>query len=191
MNDPLTLSTFLFTDIQGSTRLWEDEPARMREALARHDALAREAVERHRGSVVKTTGDGLYAVFAEALDAVRAIVALQLAIADPAATAGVALPVRSGLHAGEGEHRDNDYFGRAVNRAARVMGVAHGGQIVLSQAVVDQVSGRLPAPLSLVPLGTVRLRDLSRPEPVCQLVHPGLRRDFPALRSLEDRKSVV
>ena len=185
MNDPLTLSTFLFTDIQGSTRLWEDEPARMREALARHDALAREAVERHRGSVVKTTGDGLYAVFAEALDAVRAIVALQLAIADPAATAGVALPVRSGLHAGEGEHRDNDYFGRAVNRAARVMGVAHGGQIVLSQAVVDQVSGRLPAPLSLVPLGTVRLRDLSRPEPVCQLVHPGLRRDFPALRSLE------
>ena len=185
MHDPSAVTVFLFTDIEGSTRLWEREPERMRPALARHDALARLAVESHRGTVVKMTGDGLYAAFDDALDAVEATLQLQQALADPDATNGVALHVRCGLHGGVVERRDNDYFGNAVNRAARIMGAAHGGQIILSQAVVDWVAGRLPQTVSLRDLGSVRLRDLTHPEHVYQVVHPQLRRDFPALRSLE------
>ena len=108
----------------------------MPHALARHDALARAAVEDHRGTVVKTIGDGIHAAFDDPLDAVRATLQLQRALADPAATDGIALRVRCGLHAGTVERRDNDYFGSAVNRAARIMSAAHGGQILLSQAVV-------------------------------------------------------
>ena len=113
--------TLLFTDVEGSTRLWETEPAKMGEAMARHDTLARTAVVEHQGSVVKTTGDGLHAVFGEAADALRAALAIEVALADPAATAGMALHVRCGLHTGTVETRDDDYFGSAVNRAARIM----------------------------------------------------------------------
>jgi len=177
--------TFLFTDIEGSTRLWEEEPERMRPALAAHDALSRRAVESHRGLVVKSTGDGVHAAFGEALDALAAVVDLQQALSDPAATNGVALRVRCGLHAGMVEHRDNDYFGPPLNRAARIMSAAHGGQVLLSQAVFDRVREELPAALSLRDLGRVRLKDLSTPEHVYQVVHPQLRQEFPALRSLE------
>ena len=185
MHDQSALTTILFTDIEGSTRLWDQEPERMRPALARHDTLARRAVEGHRGIVVKMTGDGLYAAFPDALDALTAILELQQALADPEATGGVPLRVRCGLHAGEVEHRDNDYFGSTVNRTARVMSAAHGGQVILSQAVCDLIDKRLPAGVALRDLGSVRLRDLARPERVYQVVHPALRQDFPALRSLE------
>ena len=178
--------TFLFTDIEGSIRLWEREPERMKPALAAHDALARKAIEGHHGTVVKMTGDGIHAAFDEALDALAATVDLQQALADPAATHGVQLRARCGLHAGVVERRDNDYFGGPVNRAARIMGAAHGGQVLLSQAVVDAVRELLPAAVSLRDLGKVRLKDLSTPEHVYQLVHPQLRQEFPALRSLED-----
>ena len=177
--------TLLFTDVEGSTRLWETEPAKMGEAMARHDALARAAVVEHRGSVVKTTGDGLHAVFGEAADALRAALAIELALADPAATAGMALHVRCGLHTGTVETRDDDYFGSAVNRAARIMSAAHGGQVLLSQAVVEAIHERLPPGVTLRDLGRVRLRDLASPEHVYQAVHPELRQEFPALRSLE------
>jgi predicted ATPase/class 3 adenylate cyclase/predicted negative regulator of RcsB-dependent stress response len=180
-----TTATFLFTDIEGSTRLWEREPERMQRALARHDAHVRTAIVSHRGSVVKMTGDGVCAAFDDALDALVAALRLQRVLADPDATEGIALRVRSGLHWGVVERRDHDYFGSAVNRAARIMGAAHGGQVLLSQAVVDRVRDRLPTEVSLRDLGTVRLRDLARPERVCQVLHPELRRDFPALRSLE------
>src|SRR6202162_4317329 len=99
--------TFLFTDIEGSTRLWEQEPERMPLALARHDALARAAVESNRGIVVKMVGDGLHAAFDDPLDALNATLAMQRALTDAGATNGVALRVRCGLHAGTGEHRDN------------------------------------------------------------------------------------
>jgi len=177
--------TLLFTDIEGSTRLWEEDGARMSQALAAHDALARRAVEARRGTVVKMTGDGMHAVFADALDALGATLDLQQALADPAATGGVRLRVRCGLHAGVVERRDNDYFGSPVNRAARIMNAAHGGQVLVSQAVVDCVREVVPAPMLLRDLGRVRLRDLATPEHVYQLVHPQLRQDFPALRSLE------
>jgi predicted ATPase/class 3 adenylate cyclase len=182
---PTGTVTFLFTDIEGSTRLWEQDPERMRPALARHDALARTAVEGNRGNVVKMIGDGVHAVFEDPLDAVSATLQLQQALADSEAAGGVPLRVRCGLHLGVVERRDNDFFGSAVNCAARIMAAAHGGQMIVSQAVVDRVADRLPDAVSLRDLGSVRLRDLASPERVYQIVHPLLRQDFPALRSLE------
>ena len=185
MQEHASVTTFLFTDIEGSTRLWESQPERMQAALARHDALAREAVEGSRGVVVKTTGDGIHAAFSDPLDAVRAALQLQLALGDPAATAGVTLCVRCGLHVGVVENRDSDFFGSAVNRAARIMTAAHGGQILVSQTAVDLIGDRLSDNVTLRDLGTVRLRDLAHPQRVYQVMHPALRKTFPALRSLE------
>lgn len=185
MQDPPTVTTFLFTDIEGSTRLWEQDPARMRPAMARHDAIARAAVEEHGGRVVKMTGDGLHAAFDDPLGALDAALHLQQALADPQATAGVELRVRCGLHAGAGERRDDDFYGTAVNRAARIMAAAHGGQTLVSEAVAQLLAGRLREGVELRDLGAVRLRDLGRPERVFQVAHPRLRADFPALRALE------
>lgn len=184
MTEPVAV-TYLFTDIEGSTRLWEEAPERMRLALARHDALCHAAVERHRGTIVKTTGDGVHAAFDSARDALAAAVDMQLALAAPEAGDGIALRIRCGLHRGADERRDGDFYGREVNRAARIMGAAHGGQILVSQAVADAVRSAPPADVSLRDLGAVRLRDLAAPERVYQVIHPGLRAEFPALRSLE------
>jgi len=179
------VTTLLFTDIEGSTRLWEQEGDKMSRALAEHDALSRAAVERNRGIVVKMTGDGMYAAFGDALDALNAALVLQQSLDDPTATNGILFQVRFGLHLGVVERRDADLFGSPVNRAARIMKAAHGGQVLLSQAVADYVGTRLPSLVSLRDLGGVRLRDLATTEHVYQLVHPKLRQDFPALRSLE------
>ena len=127
----VSIGTSLFTDIEGSTRLWEAEPERMSLAVAKHDTLLRRAVEAARGQVVKTTGDGVHAAFDDPLDAVNAALAMQLALADPAATNGVPLRIRCGIHVGAVERRDRDFFGSAVNRAARIMSAAHGGQVLL------------------------------------------------------------
>lgn len=185
MQGASTVKTLLFTDIEGSTRLWEHDAERMRLALARHDAIVRAAVECHHGHVVKMTGDGVHAAFDDPLDAVRATLHLQEALADPENTHGTALHVRCGLHAGVDEQRDKDFFGRAVNRAARLMATAHGGQVLLSQTVAALLGDRLPEGVSLRDLGTVRLRDLVSPEHVYQLSAATLRKDFPPLRSLE------
>jgi predicted ATPase/class 3 adenylate cyclase len=182
---PPSVVTFLFTDIEGSTRLWGQEPERMHAASARHDTLARTVVQINNGIVVKMTGDGVHAAFEDPLDAVGAALQLQQALADPEATSGIALRVRCGLHVGVVERRDNDFFGSPVNRAARIMGAAHGGQVLLSQAVATLIGDRLPAGVALRDLGSVRLRDLASPEHVFQVAHPQLRQDFPALRSLE------
>jgi predicted ATPase/class 3 adenylate cyclase len=177
--------TILFTDIEGSTRLWEEEGERMSGALARHDALARTAVEGHRGVVVKMIGDGMHAAFDDPLDALHAALTLQRSLADPVATNGMALRSRCGLHTGLVERRGNDTFGSTVNRAARIMSAAHGGQVLLSQAAVDGIGTRLEPPVALRDLGRARLRDLATPEHVYQALHPQLRQDFPSLRSLE------
>jgi len=179
------VKTFLFTDIEGSTRLWDREHERMQIALARHDAIVRAAMEDNHGIVVKMSGDGAHGAFDDPLDALGASLQLQQGLADPAATHGIALPVRCGLHAGVTERRDNDFFGGVVNRAARIMSVAHGGQVLLSQAVATLLGERLPPDAALRDLGTVRLRGLESPERVFQLMHPCLRQDFPSLRSLE------
>jgi predicted ATPase/class 3 adenylate cyclase len=179
------LVTFLFTDIEGSTEKWEQAPRRMAQAVARHDALLREAVESHGGRVIKTTGDGIYAAFADAADGIAAVVAIQVSLADPEATAGVPITVRYGLHRGTAEQRDNDYFGNTINRTARVMSAAHGGQVLVSQAVVDALREQPRPEVAFRDLGTVRLKGLATPEHVYQVLHPRLRPDFPALRSLE------
>jgi class 3 adenylate cyclase len=177
--------TFLFTDIVGSSQLWEQEPERMARAMASHDALLRGLVESNAGTVVKMAGDGLHAAFEDPLDAMKAALAIQLALSDSNATNGIALQVRCGLHVGAVERRDNDFFGRAVNRAARIMSAAHGGQALVSQAIYELVRDRLPADTSLLDLGCVRLRDMTHPEQVYQVVHPHLRAQFPPPRSLE------
>ena len=174
--------TFLFTDIEGSTRLWQEHPEGMQPALARHDELVRDAIETHGGYVVKTTGDGAHAAFATASDAVDAAVAAQLAIDAEAWTLPDPLRVRMGLHSGPAELRDGDYYGTAVNRAARIMSIAHGGQIVVSHAT-HQLG--LDLTVEVVDLGEHRLKDLGQPERIFQVVHPELARDFPPLRSLD------
>lgn len=175
--------TYVFSDIEGSTRLWDTQPERMAPALARHDALVAEAVAREGGRLIKMIGDGMHAVFDDPAGALRAVVDLQSAMAEP--PEGVLpLRMRFGLHRGAAEHRDGDVFGVAVNRAARVMACAHGGQVLVTQAVADALDGRLPAGMALRDLGVVRLRDLSAPERVHQVEHASLRAEFPALRSL-------
>src|SRR5438876_1494629 len=170
MNASPSFSTFLFTDIEGSTSMWEAQPEQMAQAVARHDASLAEAVHSHRGRVIKTTGDGIYATFADAADALAAVVAIQISLANPAATAGVSLRVRCGLHAGDAHERDNDFFGGTIIRTARIMNAAYGGQVLTSQTVADLVQERMPAGVSLRNLGTIRLKGLTTSEPVYQLV---------------------
>ncbi|MFO1303901.1 MAG: adenylate/guanylate cyclase domain-containing protein [Burkholderiales bacterium] len=179
------VTTILFTDIAGSSRLWAESPEQMALAHARHDAIVRGAVETHGGRLVKMTGDGVHAGFGDPLDSVAAALDVQLALSDAASTGGLPLLVRCGMHVGLVELRDNDMFGTPVNRAARITASAHGGQVLLSQSVADIVSARLPEPLALRDLGAARLRDLAGAERLFQLVHPRLRQEFPALRSLE------
>jgi predicted ATPase/class 3 adenylate cyclase len=181
---PTGTVTFLFTDLEVSTRLWEQEPAAMRAALARHDLILREAIEACGGHVVKGRGDGVHAVFATADSAVQAAVDGQLALVVEKWAVSEPLRVRMGLHSGIAELRDDDYFGSSVNRAARLMGLAHGGQIVVSQATSDLARDDLRDGIELLDLGEHRLRDLSRPERIFQVLHPDLARDFPRLASL-------
>ena len=178
---PTGTVTFLFTDLEASTRLWETHPEAMPAALARHDSLLRQAVEAHGGTVVKTTGDGLHAAFASALAAAHAAVAAQQALEAEAWGDPGPLRVRAALHTGEAELRDGDYYGPALNRAARLMGAAHGGQILLSAATAALLQ---QADLQLIDLGEHRLRDLAAVEHVFQLNTPGLRSDFPPISSL-------
>ncbi len=175
MQPPSGTVTFLFTDIEGSTRRWEDDPDSMDDALVRHDAVLRDAVEQHQGYVFATGGDGFAVAFARAGEAVSAAVDIQRALRERSL-----LAVRIGVHTGEAVEREGDYFGPAVNRAARLMAIGHGGQILVSQATEQIVAG-----VELRDLGEHRLRDLSKPERVFQLCHPSLPASFSALRSLE------
>jgi class 3 adenylate cyclase len=177
--------TFLFTDLEGSTRLWEEHADEMRNALAHHDGLVRDAVEAHDGQLVKSTGDGALATFRSASQGVSAAVAAQSALCAAQWPPGVELRVRMGLHAGEATARDGDWFGSDVNRAARVMAVAHGRQILCTGAVGEQVRERF----SLVDLGEHRLRDLQSAVHLFQVHAPGLPAEFPPLRSLDAYRS--
>ena len=179
---PTGTVTFLFTDIEGSTRVWQEQPDAMRPALARHDEILRDAIAAHDGHYVKTTGDGAHAVFATASDAISSAVAAQLAIGAEPWPLSDPLRVRMGIHSGPAELRDGDYFGTAVNRAARIMAVAHGGQVVVSLASQELVRDE---PVEVLDLGEHRLKDLGQPERIFQVVHSELTREFPPLRSLD------
>ncbi|MBC7878021.1 MAG: adenylate/guanylate cyclase domain-containing protein [Anaerolineales bacterium] len=178
--------TFLFTDIEGSTQLWEKNPEEMKSALAKHDAILKTAIESNHGHIIKTTGDGVHAVFTTAIDAINAAIAAQskFKTSEFSKNSEVLLHVRMGFHTGEAELRENDYYGQSLNRAARIMGVGHGGQILLSGITTEVVREHLPANTSLQDLGDHRLKDLIRPERIFQLNAPDLPNNFPALKSL-------
>jgi len=176
--------TFLFTDIEGSTRLWEEFPEGMQGALATHDAILRDSIEHHGGQVVKTTGDGFHAAFGVATDAAVAALAVQRALEAVRWTETRPLRVRVGIHTGAAELRDGDYYGTVLNRAARLMSIAHGGQVVCSQATADLLREPLPVGVELADLGEHALRDLARPERVYQISEAGVPQAFPPLRSI-------
>ncbi len=163
--------TFLFTDVEGSTRRWEADADEMRAALTAHDQVLRNAIETHKGFMFKHTGDGVCAAFASPRSAVDAAVAAQRELE---------LPVRMGIATGEAELRDGDYFGAVLNRAARVMAAGHGGQILLAESTAGLLSG-----VDLVDLGPRRLRDVPMPVGVFQVRAAGQRTEFPPLRALD------
>jgi predicted ATPase/class 3 adenylate cyclase len=175
--------TFLFTDIEASTRLWERHPDAMRAALIRHDTLLRQIIEAHDGYVFGTAGDAYCAAFPAAPLGVAAALAAQRALnAEP--WGETPIRVRMALHAGAADERDGDYFGPVLNRTARLLGAGHGGQVLLSGAAHELASGQLPPGAHFRHLGEHQLRDLAQPELVFQLVAPDLPGDFPALRTL-------
>ena len=180
---PTGTVTLLFTDIEGSTRLWEAHAAAMRAALARHDALLRRCIEDHDGHVFKTGGDAFCAAFHTASDAAAAALDAQRALAREPWPETAKLRVRMALHTGAVELRDGDYFGATLNRVARLLAAGHGGQTLLSESTHDLCRDHLPPLASVRPLGSHGLKDLGRPEAVFQLVHPDLPQSFPPLRS--------
>jgi predicted ATPase/class 3 adenylate cyclase/Tfp pilus assembly protein PilF len=181
--------TFLFTDIEGSTAMWERDRQAMRAAVDRQLAILHSLITAHHGVLFKTVGDGTQAAFASAEEALRAAVAAQRALlqetwVDPPGP----LRVRMALHAGEAQpDAHGDYLAAPLNRLSRLLSTGHGGQILLSQTVQQLTRGALPAGSELRDLGDHRLRDLLEPERVYQLRHPDLPADFPPLKSLENR----
>lgn len=173
MRAPTGTVTFLFTDIVGSTAAWEAHPGAMAVALARHDALVRQAITAEQGVVFATGGDGLAAAFGRAVEAVRAAVLAQSMLADEAWPEAVPIRVRMGIHTGEAEERDGDYFGPVVNRTARLMALADGGHIVASRTTADIVRGQLPDGWALVDVGEHELRSLRVPERLFEVTWPG------------------
>jgi predicted ATPase/class 3 adenylate cyclase len=182
---PTGTVTFLFTDIEGSSRLWENHGDAMAVALARHDTLLREAFEGRGGNIFKTIGDAFCVAFPVATGALEGAVAAQRLLRDEPWQDIDGIKVRMGLHTGSAESRDSDYFGPVLNRVSRLLAAAHGGQVLLTLATEELVRDHLPEGVSLRDLGERRLRDLNRPERVYQVIAPDLPSDFPALRSLE------
>lgn len=177
--------TLLFTDIEGSTRLWEDDPARMRGTLARHDALLREAIEASGGTIFKTVGDAFCAAFPTAQEALLAALSAQRALHASEGSKAPLPRVRMALHSGSVEERDGDYFGPALNEVARLLEVGHGGQTLVSRATYHLLPEPLPCEVALADLGEHRLRDLRRATRIYQVRHPDLPAGFPPLRSLD------
>ena len=185
---PTGTVAFFFTDIEGSTRLWEHQPEAMRLALARHDGLLRLAIERHGGHVFKTIGDAFCASFATASQSLAAALDAQQALEKEPWGTDTPLRVRIALHSGAAEDRGGDYFGPPLNRLARLLAAGHGGQVLLSLTTQELTRDCLPPGVTLQDLGEYRLRDLERPERIFQLLHPDLPRDFPPLRFLNSSR---
>jgi predicted ATPase/class 3 adenylate cyclase len=185
---PAGTQTFLFSDIEGSTRLLETLGSdAYTKVLERQAAIMRAAIEAHGGVEEGTEGDSFFVVFDSAVEAVKAAVEAQRALAAEAWPPGVDVNVRMGLHAGEASMSAAGLVGLDVNRAARIAAAAHGGQVVVSEAVRALVTPELGAGISLRGLGSHRLKDLREPQPLCQVVAEGLRIEFPPLRSLDAR----
>ena len=181
--------TFLFTDVEGSTSLWERMPKAMSEALSCHDEILRTVIEAHSGHVFKTVGDAFHATFSAAPDALEAALEAQRALLNETWDLTGPLRVRMALHTGAAEERDGDYFGPSLNRVARLLSAGHGGQILLSLATREVVRDRLPDESGLRDLGERPLKDLSSPEHVFQITASGLRSEFPPLKTLDIRRN--
>ncbi|MBV9440209.1 MAG: tetratricopeptide repeat protein, partial [Candidatus Eremiobacteraeota bacterium] len=185
---PSGIVTFLFTDIEGSTRLWENDAAAMSVALAAHDEIVRSAIEARGGFVFKTVGDAFCAAFNRPWDALTAALDAQRTLAEhPWGESIKMLRVRMGIHTGTAVEAEGDYFGPTVNRVARLMSIGYGEQILVSGATAPLLRDELPDGTTLRSLGTHRLKDLTEPEPTFQVLAPGLRADFPVLRSIDSR----
>jgi predicted ATPase/class 3 adenylate cyclase len=181
---PTGTLTFLFTDIEGSTKLWERDSSVMQVALARHDEILRSAIEERGGYVFKTVGDAFCCAFPTAPDALEAALDAQRLLLEERWGESAPLRVRMALHTGAAEERDGDYFGPPLNRVARLLSAAHGGQVLLSLPTQELVRDQLPAGTTLRDLGEHRLKDLFRPERVFQVLASGLPSEFPSLRTL-------
>lgn len=185
-NIPTGTITFLFTDIQGGTQLWEQYPDAMKAALRRHDTLLRYAIKTNNGYAFKTVADAFYAAFPTAPEALTAALTAQRAITFFGEAWGeTPIRVRMALHTGTADEREGDYFGPAVNRVARLLSAGHGGQILISPATQELVRDCLPENASLLDLGEHRLKDRFRSERVFQLNAPGLLSQFPQLKTLD------
>lgn len=186
MHEPNGIPSFLFTDIQGSTSLWERHPDLMQAALQRHDELLRAAIEGNHGRVFKTVGDAFCAVFESSADAVRAAVQAQhLLVAESWDAALGTLLCRMGIHSGPAQFRDQDYFGTTLNRTARIEAAAHGGQILLSADAQALIPENAVPGVDFLDCGVHRLKDLLQPEQIFQVRASGLRQNFPPLRTLD------
>src|SRR3954468_23716461 len=176
--------TFVFSDIEGSTRLLTRWPGRYAEVLGEHQRLLRAAFDEHGGREVHTEGDAFFVAFARAGDAIAAAMSAQRSLASQPWPEGVGVRVRIGVHTGEAEVRDEDYVGLDVHRAARICAAGHGGQVLVSGSTHELVADELPCDVALKDLGEHRLKDLDRPEHLFQLVVGDLPGEFPALASL-------
>jgi predicted ATPase/class 3 adenylate cyclase/DNA-binding CsgD family transcriptional regulator len=185
---PVGTVTFLLTDVEGSSRAWEADPTATGAAIARHYELLDSAIVGHHGvrPVEQGEGDSVVGAFARASDAIAAAIDAQRRLQSEPWPSGAQLKVRMAVHTGEAEMREEgNYFGPAVIRCARLRGIAHGGQVLVSGPTADLVADRLPDAASLADLGLHRLKDLLRPERVFQLCHPDLPSTFGPLRSLD------
>ena len=179
---PTGTVTFLFTDIEGSTRLWNQHPERMDSVIANHDRELREIVEAHSGVVFKTVGDALYTVFRQTLSAISASIALQLFMQEKEWDIAEKLKIRIGIVTGEAHLRGEDYVGLAVNRCRRLCDAGHGGQILIDQATASIAADHLPANSAMRDLGAHTLKDLQIAQ-IYQVLHTDLLPNFPPLRS--------
>ena len=184
---PTGTITFLFTDVEGSTKLWERNIEAMSQALSHHDELIRNAVEAHDGFVFKTVGDAFYAAFSTAAEAVEAALDSQKFLLSEEWEETGPLKVRIALHTGPAEERGGDYFGPTLNRAARLLSAGHGGQVLLSLSTQELVRDQLPLGAGLRDLGVRRLKDVLGPEHIFQLTAPELPASFPPLNTLDVR----
>jgi class 3 adenylate cyclase len=182
---PVGTVTFLFTDMEGSSKAWESFPSETRAALQRHDEIMARDVEGHNGAIIleRGEGDSVFAVFTHGSDAVAAALDIQRAFQKEPWPSHVPVRVRMAIHTGGAVA---DYRGPDVNRAARIRAIGHGGQILVSDVTAGIVRGTLPENAALIELGHHRLRDLAEAEHVFQLVHPELREEFPPLKSLSN-----
>jgi len=175
---PTGTLTFLVTDIEGSTRMWQAAPDAMQAALARHDAILRHGIESRDGHVFKTAGDAFFAVFSTPWRALEAALALQQALQAEAWPVLTPIRARMALHSGVAELRDADYFGTPLNHAARLLSAGHGGQTLVSAVTCELCHERLPAGMAMKSLGEHSLKDFTRRQTIYQVEHPHCLRPF-------------